>query len=80
MDEFVKRLIAIQQEQKLFDGDMAEKIGCSRQLYQMTRTNQAPLGLVIIRGGLRAFPGDRELIKGAALWIRDGADAGKVKA
>ena len=69
MDEFTKRLIAIQQEQKLSDGAMADYIGCSRQHYQMVRTGLAGLGLIVVRGALQAFAGDKELIKHAAEWL-----------
>ena len=46
----------IQYSQHLTDAGMAEKLGCTRQLYQMTRTYKIPLGLKILRGSIKAFP------------------------
>lgn len=46
----------IQDKQGYPDGEMAEILGCSRQLYQMTRTGKAQLGTKILKGIIKAFP------------------------
>lgn len=54
--DFIDKLIAIQKRHNYKDKEMANRIGCVRQLYQMTRTRKAPVGLTILRGAVNAFP------------------------
>ncbi len=53
---FIAELVNIQELKHYSDGEMANRIGCSRQLYQATRNGKIPLGMTILRGGLNAFP------------------------
>jgi transcriptional regulator with XRE-family HTH domain len=46
----------IQVKKGLSDREMAEKLGCSRQLYQMARTGKIPLRHKILKGISLAFP------------------------
>lgn len=43
----------IQERQKLTDQQMAEKIGCSRVLYQRTRTAKIPVGETFLKGAIK---------------------------
>jgi len=52
----ISKLKGIQVREGLSDGDMAERLGCSRQLYQGTRTGRTPLGNKILKGITAAFP------------------------
>ena len=54
--EFQEHLREVQQLEALTDREMADRIGCSRQLYNMTRTGKAPIGYKILEGAVRAFP------------------------
>ncbi len=64
---FLTELLAIQKKEHLTDKEIATKIGCSRQLYQMTRTEKIPLGFKILQGAVRTYP---ELQRSAIyLWM-----------
>lgn len=52
----VSQLIQIQTRDKLSDRQMAERLGCSRTLWQLTRSGKLPLGEKMIRGIFRSFP------------------------
>lgn len=52
----VSTLRGIQKAEGLSDMEMAKRLGCSRQLYQMTRTGKIPLGKKILTGISAAFP------------------------
>ncbi len=74
---FLTELLAIQKKEHLTDKkcftdeEMATKIGCSRQLYQMTRTEKIPVGFKILEGAVRAFP---ELQRSAIYFLMHGAN------
>lgn len=70
--EFIGTLTALQKWQGLTDKEMADRIGCSRQLYQMTRTGKVPVGLTILRGSVAAFPELQEMA--AVYFLRTNAD------
>jgi DNA-binding XRE family transcriptional regulator len=67
---FVEKLKQIQETAGYSDKVMAQMIGCSRQQYQATRSGRIPLGLTILKGGVRVFP---ELIPDAIYFLTDGA-------
>jgi len=52
----IGRLRDIQLSKRLADMEMARQLGCSRQLYQMTRSGKIPLGNKILKGILTTFP------------------------
>jgi len=70
-NQFVDQLTGIQNRYEYTDQEMADLIGCSRQLYQKTRTGKIPLGNKILRGAVKAFP---ELYVYAYIFLTDGAD------
>ncbi len=51
--EVLDNVIAIQNERGYSDQQMAEKIGCSRPLYQRTRTGRIPVGGTFLKGAMR---------------------------
>lgn len=69
---FIDKLKQVQSANGLTDLEMAQRLGCSRQLYQKTRTEQIPLGIKILRGVISAFPG--ELSKNAIYFLTSNAD------
>ncbi|MBA7627686.1 hypothetical protein ES703_35153 [subsurface metagenome] len=68
--KFLDKLKQFQSVNGLTDLEMAQRIGCSRQLYQKTRTEQTPLGIKILRGVINAFP--EELSKDAIYFLTSG--------
>lgn len=52
----IVKLRDIQLARGLTDTKMAKQLGCSRQLYQMTRTGKIPLGNKILKGISSVFP------------------------
>jgi len=69
--KFIDKLKQIQSDNSLTDLKMAQRLGCSRQLYQKTRTEQIPLGIKILRGVINAFP--EELSKDAIYFLTNEA-------
>jgi imidazoleglycerol-phosphate dehydratase len=53
VNEVLDKVIAIQNERGYSDQQMAEKIGCSRPLYQRTRTGRIPVGGTFLKGAMR---------------------------
>lgn len=47
------RVVQLQQKQGLSDQQMARKIGCSRPLYQRTRTGKIPIGGKFLKGAMK---------------------------
>jgi hypothetical protein len=60
-DPLVNKLVEIQEEEELSDTQMADVIGCSRQIYQATRTGNIPAGQTVLKGVLKTFPQLKEL-------------------
>lgn len=56
IDGIISKLKGIQKDKGLSDREMAEKLGCSRQLYQMTRSGKIPLRHKVLQGISIAFP------------------------
>ena len=52
----IAKLTEIQREAGLTDKEMAKRLGCSRQLWQMTRTGRIPLSNTITRCISKNFP------------------------
>ncbi len=53
VNEVLGKIIQIQEKQGYSDHQMAEKIGCSRPLYQRTRTGKIPVGGTFLKGAMR---------------------------
>jgi len=54
--QVIDKLKGIQEREGMSDMKMAQRLVCSRQLYQATRTGKLPVNNKIIRGILKAFP------------------------
>lgn len=52
-EEILNKVVQIQDQQGYSDQQMAEKIGCSRPLYQRTRTGRIPLGGTFLKGAMK---------------------------
>jgi imidazoleglycerol-phosphate dehydratase len=52
-DEILNKIIQMQNSQGYSDQQMAGKIGCSRPLYQRTRTGKIPVGGTFLKGALK---------------------------
>jgi imidazoleglycerol-phosphate dehydratase len=52
-EEILKKTIQLQQNLGYSDQQMAQKIGCSRPLYQRTRTGRIPIGGSFLKGVIR---------------------------
>jgi imidazoleglycerol-phosphate dehydratase len=52
-ENVLKRIIELQEKQGYSDQQMAEKIGCSRPLYQRTRTERIPVGGTFLKGAMK---------------------------
>jgi imidazoleglycerol-phosphate dehydratase len=51
-ENVLQRIIELQNKQGFSDQQMAEKIGCSRPLYQRTRTQKIPMGGTFLKGAM----------------------------
>jgi imidazoleglycerol-phosphate dehydratase len=49
----LSKIVQLQQKQGLSDNQMARKIGCSRPLYQRTRTGRIPIGGRFLKGAMK---------------------------
>jgi imidazoleglycerol-phosphate dehydratase len=54
-EKVLQMIIQYQNNNSLSDQQMAEKIGCSRPLYQRTRTGRIPMGGTFIRGAMQVL-------------------------
>jgi len=52
-DDMLKKVVQLQETNGYSDQQMAEKIGCSRPLYQRTRTGRVPVGGTFLRGAMK---------------------------
>jgi imidazoleglycerol-phosphate dehydratase len=53
VNDVIGRIVQLQKEQGYSDQQMAERIGCSRPLYQRTRTGRIPAGGTFLKGALK---------------------------
>jgi imidazoleglycerol-phosphate dehydratase len=53
METLLSKIIQLQQQQGYSDQQMARKIGCSRPLYQRTRTGRIPVGGRFLKGAMK---------------------------
>jgi imidazoleglycerol-phosphate dehydratase len=51
--EIIDKIVQYQKDGGYSDQQMAEKIGCSRPLYQRTRTGRVPVGGTFLKGAMR---------------------------
>lgn len=49
----LQKVIQLQESNRFSDQQMAEKIGCSRPLYQRTRTSKIPMGGTFLKGAMK---------------------------
>jgi len=52
-DEVLRKIVQLQNSNGYSDQQMAEKIGCSRPLYQRTRTGKIPVGGTFLKGAMK---------------------------
>lgn len=67
----ITRLREIQQREGYTNFQMAEKLGCSGQLYRDTKSGSLPVGLTLLKGAVKAFP---EVALDALIFLADGAN------
>jgi imidazoleglycerol-phosphate dehydratase len=53
VNEVLSKVIQLQNGRGYSDQEMAEKIGCSRPLYQRTRTGKIPVGGTFLKGAMK---------------------------
>jgi imidazoleglycerol-phosphate dehydratase len=53
VNEVLKKIVQVQDLRGYSDQQMADKIGCSRPLYQRTRTGKIPVGGTFLKGAIR---------------------------
>jgi imidazoleglycerol-phosphate dehydratase len=58
LTDILEKVVRIQNTQDYTDSQMAQKIGCSRPLYQRTRTGKVPVGGTFLRGAMRLVDSD----------------------
>lgn len=56
MNKFIQELSRIQKERGWADGDMAEKIGCTRQWYWAVKRGRAKPSVQFMNQVVKAFP------------------------
>jgi imidazoleglycerol-phosphate dehydratase len=52
-DEVLRKIVQLQNSHSYSDQQMSEKIGCSRPLYQRTRTGKIPVGGTFLKGAMK---------------------------
>jgi imidazoleglycerol-phosphate dehydratase len=58
VDDVLRQIINLQNERGYSDNEMAARIGCSRPLYQRTRTGKVPVGGTFLKGAMRLLAED----------------------
>jgi imidazoleglycerol-phosphate dehydratase len=66
-DLILGKIVQLQQKDGLSDQQMARKIGCSRPLYQRTRTGKIPLGGRFIKGAMKLLAEETQSGRKAAM-------------
>jgi imidazoleglycerol-phosphate dehydratase len=56
-NELLKKVVQLQDRSGYTDQQMAGKIGCSRPLYQRTRTGRVPVGGTFLKGAMKLLAG-----------------------
>ena len=59
-NEILSTVVQLQDSRGYTDQQMAEKIGCSRPLYQRTRTGKIPVGGTFLKGAMKLLAADAE--------------------
>ena len=67
VNEVLSKIVKIQENQGYSDQQMAEKIGCSRPLYQRTRTGKVPLGGTFLKGAMKLLETEVTGIRSAVI-------------
>lgn len=63
MDKFIQELIKTQNTLDLYDGEMASKIGCTRQWYLAIRQGKAKPSVSILNKVVKAFPNMSQCVR-----------------
>jgi imidazoleglycerol-phosphate dehydratase len=67
VSEVLNKIVRIQNSQGYSDQQMAEKVGCSRPLYQRTRTGKVPVGGTFLKGAIRFLESENTGVRSAAI-------------
>ena len=67
VNDILARVVMIQNSQGYTDEEMASKIGCSRPLYQRTRTGKVPVGSAFLRGAIGFLSQESDNIRTAVV-------------
>ena len=54
-ERVLQQIVKLQNDNNFSDQEMADRIGCSRPLYQRTRTGKIPMGGTFIRGAMKVL-------------------------
>lgn len=60
VDDVLRQIIKLQSERGYSDSEMAARIGCSRPLYQRTRTGKIPVGGTFLKGAMQLLAADEK--------------------
>ena len=60
LNEILENIVHFQNTKGYTDEQMADKIGCSRPLYQRTRTNKVPVGGTFLRGAMKLLASETD--------------------
>jgi imidazoleglycerol-phosphate dehydratase len=58
VNDVLSKVIQLQKDHGYSDQQMADKIGCSRPLYQRTRTGKIPVGGTFLKGAMKLITSD----------------------
>ena len=67
LDGIFNNIVRIQNSQGYTDTEMAAKIGCSRPLYQRTRTGKVPVGGTFLRGAMKLIDSEGDNQRSATI-------------
>jgi len=67
LSELLENIVQLQNVKGYTDEQMAEKIGCSRPLYQRTRTNKVPVGGTFLRGAMKLLASETDNKRSAVI-------------
>lgn len=60
VEDVLRQIIKLQEENGYSDSEMAARIGCSRPLYQRTRTGKIPVGGTFLKGAMQLLAAGEE--------------------
>jgi imidazoleglycerol-phosphate dehydratase len=67
LNEVLEKVVQLQHSKGYTDEQMAAKIGCSRPLYQRTRTGKVPVGGTFLRGAMKLIASETDNKRSAVI-------------